>query len=56
MRYDRDDYIIVNLTNTYSPYNYERETTDDNNNYNVAYEYGSNMHYGGCKYGKTEGF
>lgn len=44
-RYDRDSYIKVNTGFLNDASQYELMTTTNTNNYNVAYDYGSVMHY-----------
>uniref|UniRef100_A0A914X3X7 Zinc metalloproteinase n=1 Tax=Plectus sambesii TaxID=2011161 RepID=A0A914X3X7_9BILA len=46
-RYDRDNYVTVNLANVISGYasNFDKATPAQMNLYNVTYDYGSVMHY-----------
>ncbi|RCN36563.1 astacin [Ancylostoma caninum] len=48
-RHDRDEYIIINVQNI-QPGLYDqftKQTTNTNENYNITYDYGSIMNYGG---------
>uniref|UniRef100_A0A914DZV6 Metalloendopeptidase n=1 Tax=Acrobeloides nanus TaxID=290746 RepID=A0A914DZV6_9BILA len=46
-RYDRDSYVTINYNNINSSewHNFDKETTADNYNYGIQYDYGSIMHY-----------
>ncbi|KAK6061626.1 shTK domain protein [Cooperia oncophora] len=48
-RHDRDDFITVNKHNIKVDWlsQFNKETTKTNDNYNMTYDYGSIMHYGG---------
>lgn len=50
-RYDRDTYVTYNAANVNSGSEdqFNKETTETNDNYGVTYDYGSVMHYSdGC--------
>ncbi|KAK6055815.1 astacin [Cooperia oncophora] len=50
-RHDRDDFITVNKHNIKVDWlsQFNKETTKTNDNYNMTYDYGSIMHYGGTR-------
>ncbi|PIO75395.1 astacin [Teladorsagia circumcincta] len=47
-RYDRDEYITVNKANIKKDWtpDFDKQDEEDNNNYDLTYDYGSIMHYG----------
>ncbi|KAK6035699.1 astacin, partial [Cooperia oncophora] len=49
---DRDDFITVNKHNIKVDWlsQFNKETTKTNDNYNMTYDYGSIMHYGGTSW------
>ncbi|PIO60689.1 astacin, partial [Teladorsagia circumcincta] len=55
-RHDRDQYITVDETNIESDWDkqFKAQTESTNNNYNLAYDYGSVMHYGATSVSKTK--
>lgn len=56
-RYDRDDFITVLTANLRPGWDrqFAKETPEGSSNLAVHYDYGSNMHYTGCKHSKSMG-